>query len=131
MEVRQFPELSHRREVSQVSGAPQSRSSFQAGMGSGKAGQVKILQLDAVQSPQSRQLWVRAVFSNELEGQPTAISGGVDGAGVRPLVLEQELFRFLAQPQFPKPVISSISFPMLVPRRSSIFGRGSVRSVRG
>ena len=36
------------------------------------------------------------------KGQSAAIFGGMDGTIVRPLVLEQELLRFLTQPQFLK-----------------------------
>ena len=43
---------------------------------------------------------MRAVFPDKLEGQTAAIFGGMDGTGVRPLVLEQELLCFLTQPQF-------------------------------
>ena len=45
---------------------------------------------------------MRVVFPDKLEGQTAAIFGGMDGTGVRPLVLEQELLRFLTQPQFLK-----------------------------
>ena len=57
-------------------------------MDSSQPGEIKVLQMDAMQPPQVRQLRVRAVFPDKLEGQTATIFGGMDGAGVRPLVLE-------------------------------------------
>ena len=79
--------------MSQVSRRAPEPQLLQAGMNNGQAGQVKLFQPDTMQSPQVRQLRVGAVFPDKLEGQTAAIFGGMDGTGVRPLVLEQELLR--------------------------------------
>ena len=57
-------------------------------MGVNKGGQIKVLQLDAMQPPKVWQFRVRAVFPDKLEGQTAAIFGGMDGTIVRPLVLK-------------------------------------------
>ena len=67
-EVRQFSELCHSGEISQVSRCAPEPQLLQAGMNNGQAGQVKLFQPDTMQSPQVRQLRVGAVFPDKLEG---------------------------------------------------------------
>ena len=80
-EVRQFPEPSHGGEVPQVSRRAPEPQLLQVGMNSSQSGQIKVLQLDAMQPSWVRQFRVRAVFPDKLEGQTAAIFGGMDGTG--------------------------------------------------
>ena len=89
-------------------------------MGVNKGGQIKVLQLDAMQPPKVWQFRVRAVFPDKLEGQTAAIFGGMDGTGVRPLFWNRSSSVPSHSHSSSSPVISSISFLMLVPRRSSV-----------